>query len=144
MSEFKIKKTNRRWSAERVISEIKALKDRSAKFNQKTFPSLYGASIRHFGSWKKAVEAAGFPYEAISRKKATGYWDRERLVEAIQKLSEKHSNFVRKKHADLYSAALRIFGSWEKAVTASGFDYESIRKGWLEADATRLRFIKKR
>ena len=136
-------KSNRRWTADEVLKEIRSLTDLSAKYNQKSFPSLYGATIRHFGSWKKAIEAAGFSYDTVTRRKLAGYWTKDRLIEAIQALPEKHSNYVRKKHAGLYSAALRLYGSWGKAVCAAGIDYESVRKGWLHADSTRLRFIKK-
>lgn len=142
MSDPKIK-SNRRWTKEEVLREIRSLSNLSAKFNQRSFPSLYGATIRHFGSWKNAIEAAGFHYPEVVKRKMPGYWNKERLIEAIQGLPKKHSNLVRRKHADLYSAGLRLFGSWEKAVKAAGFNYEEIRRGWLQSDANQLRYRKK-
>ncbi len=138
-----ITKSNRRWTKAEILREIRSLTNLSAKSNQRGFPSLYGATIRHFGSWRKAVEAAGFNYSEVVKRKMPGYWNRERLIKAIQQLSEKHSNLVRKKHADLYSAGLRLFGSWEEAVKAAGFNYEEIRKGWLHSDDSQMRYRKK-
>lgn len=118
----------RRWTRDTVLFEIRALPNFSAKRNQRSFPSLYGAAIRHFGSWRNAVEASGINYELSLKRKAPGYWNRERVVQAIRILSEKSSVYVRKEHADLYSAGLRVFGGWKEAVEAAGFDYGTVRK----------------
>jgi hypothetical protein len=125
-------KANRRWTKHSILDEIRMLVDRSAKQNQRERPSLYGACIRHFGSWKSAVEAAGFDYSISARRKVPGFWDHQRVIEAIRKLPEKNSNHARTKHADLYSAALRHFGSWKDAVEASGMSYDSVRKGHVK------------
>lgn len=120
-----------RWSSEDVLLQIKNLSDLSAKYNQKNFPSLYGAAVRHFGSWREAIEAAGVPYSTVSKRKPAGYWSKERVIHAIQSLPEKRSGLVRKKHSDVYNAAMRYFASWKDAVNAAGFDYEVIRRGWV-------------
>ncbi len=88
--------------------------------------------MRHFGSWRAAVEAAGFQYQKVVGRKLPGYWNRERCIKAIDRLSERHSSHVRRQKPALYSAALRIFGSWQAAIEAAGYDYQSIRKGWVD------------
>ena len=63
------------------------------------------------------------------------YWSAPKVIEAIHALREgKNSGYVRKHHAALYNAALRIFGDWKSAIKAAGLDYYSIRRGWLKED----------
>lgn len=120
----------RKWSKEAILDEISQLTEISAKKIQCDRSSLYGAAIRYFGSWKKAVEAAGFDYSRVRKSKIKGYWSPQTVTQKILTLNEKHSAIVRKFNADLYNAALRIFGSWEKAILASGLDYKDVQKEW--------------
>lgn len=120
-------KTYRRWTKETIIQEISLIPDYSAKSVQRLRPELYGAAVRHFGSWKKAVECCGLDYFTARKKRPLGYWTQETVIKSIANLEQKHSAYVRKKHADLYNAALRTFGSWEKAIVAAGLDYKSIK-----------------
>lgn len=139
MSELTERKRRRRWSAEQVITEIKNLEDRSAKSIQRKKPSLYGAAVRHFGSWKGAVEKAGYDYPSVAKRKGPGHWSREKILEEIKALEQRNSGYVRKKRAALYNAALRLFSSWKEAVEAAGFDYQKEVKGWISsADQDRL------
>lgn len=121
--------SNRRWSKTAIVEEIKNLPEYSAKYVQRARPELYGAAVRHFGSWKSAVEESGLDYANARKKRPLGYWTRETVIENIRTTEKKHSAYVRKKHADLYNAALRIFGSWKNAVEAAGYDYRDIQKG---------------
>lgn len=136
-------KFRRRWSSKLVTDSIGELENRSAKFNQTKNPGLYGAAIRYFGSWKTAVEATGFDYQDVAKRKVPGYWQKDKIVEEIKKLEEKSSGFVRKFRRGLYSAALRLFCSWESAVRAAGFNYSEIRKDWIPIDAQHLRYKKR-
>lgn len=124
-------KRQRRWSPEEILEELRSASNLSAKFNQRTNSRLYGAAVRCFGSWKKAVIAAGFDYPSQSRRKLPGYWSKERVIEEILKLPEKNSGYARKNAAALYNAALRRFESWKAALEAAGFDYQSVVKGWI-------------
>jgi hypothetical protein len=126
------RKRFRRWTRDEVLNEIRNLSDRSAKVNQREFPTLYGAAVRHFKNWKGAITAAGLTYESITKRKPTGYWTREKVIQTIQSLETKHSSAVRKSHSDLYNAALRLFRSWKAAVVAAGYNYEEVRKGWVQ------------
>jgi hypothetical protein len=132
----------KRWSPEEVVRELRAESDLSAKHVQKTNSSLYGAALRHFKSWRAAVEAAGFDYHLVARRQIPGYWTKELIIGKIKELSPKNSNYARKHHASLYNAALRRFKSWKAAVEASGIDYDTVKKGWVSEDGE-IRFQKR-
>jgi hypothetical protein len=131
------------WSAEKVLSRLRRLSDLSAKKNQRDHADLYGAAIRYFGSWKIAVERAGFNYSEIVKRKSPGQWSQERIIEKIGNLREKNSNSVRQAHCDLYSAAIRQFGSWKSAIEAAGFKYQDIRRDWVPVDGSSFRLKRK-
>ena len=132
----------KRWSAEEVLTTIQGLSDRSAKAVQRSTPALYGAAVRIFGSWRAAIGAAGQDYGGIRKRRPPGFWTGDRISQDILNLTDRSSSVIRKDRADLYSAALRIYGSWQKAVEAAGFNYSQILRGWVAADALRLRFRK--
>ncbi|HAZ14665.1 MAG: hypothetical protein A2X86_06255 [Bdellovibrionales bacterium GWA2_49_15] len=140
---MKIKHSSRRWTIERILCEILKLPEVSAKHAQHLHADLYSAAIRHFSSWRKAVEAAGFEYQRVSKRKLRGHWSCERIVAEITQLSKKNSNHVRSNRRDLYSAAIRLFGNWQSAVEAAGFNYDEIRQDWVSSDADKIRFRKK-
>jgi len=58
-------------------------------------------------------------------------WSKEKIISAIldfKKNKKKlNSNHVQINHNLLYAAALRYFGSWEKAIGASGLNYSNVR-----------------
>jgi hypothetical protein len=118
----------KKWSKELVISELKAVEDLSAKINQRERPSLYGAAVRYFGSWKVAVERAGIDYDHSRKRRQKGHWNAEKVLEEVRKLENKSSGHVRANTPGLYSAALRIFGGWKQTIEAAGLDYQSIKK----------------
>jgi hypothetical protein len=77
------------------------------------------AAIGLFGSWGRALTAAG-----LTPPKPRALWTRERIVDAIQMMHQQgtslKSSAVRKTQRSLHAAALRQFGSWRSALTASG------------------------
>lgn len=122
------RKQHQRWSTTKVLRQIRGLQSLSAKACQEIHPSLYGAAVRYFGSWKKAVEQAGFDYRGALVRRSPGYWSEELVTNEIKKLPQKKSSFVRQNHRALYSAAIRLFASWKQAVESAGFSYEDVRK----------------
>lgn len=124
------------WTKDKVIEEI-------IRRHRKKLP-LDGASLRNngdckllsggtyvFGSWKKAIKAAGLDYNSITYAKID-YWNKKRIIAEIRGFARTGvrlaSKFVQTYHGDLYSAALDCFGLWGKAVEAAGLDYDSIRE----------------
>lgn len=88
---------------------------------------LVGAGKRIFGSWRAAIVAAGLNYDNVRAMKLN-YWTPELVVEEIKgyvdagnRLSLKSTQQDR---ADLVGAAIKYFGSWDRAVTSAGFNYQ--------------------
>ncbi|HEY5383081.1 MAG TPA: hypothetical protein VIJ88_00815 [Candidatus Paceibacterota bacterium] len=100
-----------------------------AKFTSLNCPNLYQAACKYIGSWKLAVEAAGFTYADIRVGKA---WSRELVIEGIQKRVSQglaiSSHAVQVEDYYLANAARKHFGSWKLAVEAAGFNYKDVNK----------------
>lgn len=114
----------RRWTSEKIISHILAregVEPLNSHYYATTYPDVYAAAERFFGSWCNTLESCGFSYQEI-RKYRT--WNRERVLNEIRKLSEVHSplssKFVQTDHRPLYMAALKRFGNWGNATRAGG------------------------
>mgnify|MGYP001626209030 CR=1 FL=1 len=121
-----------RWSHERIIEEIRKLHEQGIPLNmasvRRVFPSLVATacSRKYFGSWKAAVEAAGFNYDEILQVKR---WSKERVLEEIRQLHEKGEDLrpsaVARMCQMLLMAARKFFGGWREAVIAAGIDYDA-------------------
>lgn len=108
---------------------------------------LYEAARRHFGTWSKAIRAAGIPTEqlclskdrhcndqeagaktmkdaGISRSQRYQKWSRQRIIEEIlsrqQAGKSLHYKAVNDDQITLFYAAVRYFGSWNRALRAAG------------------------
>lgn len=127
------------WSQERVIATIKQLErsgeNISLRHIMRTQLKLYGAAKRHCGSWKKAVEAAGYDYAAHSVSQ-WGFWTQRTVVKAIRARKRKglplNPTSVIATHYGLYMAAVRLFGrkGWAKAVRRAGFKPVNLGSFW--------------
>lgn len=78
---------------------------------------LYAAALLAFGSWSKAIEAAGFSYEDVKIRPFT----KQEVIEKLTALAESGEPILEKDHEfKLGSAARRHFGSWKEATVAAG------------------------
>lgn len=138
--------TNRiKWTKELVISEVKVIKESGEPLNashvMKVNSKLYGAARKHLGSWKEAVELAGYNYEEVNLRSNEKKWNKEEIITEIKRLFEEgeqlNSDYIQKNFTKLHSASQRYFDSWGEAVDLAGFDYEEI-KGikWTEETVT--------
>lgn len=132
-----------RWSLERIVEEIRKLHEKGISLNmasaREVFPSLVATacSRKYFGSWRAAIEAAGFNYDEILLVK---HWSKERVIEEIRQLYEKGEDLrpsaIARLCQTLPMAAKKFFGGWREAVIAAGIDYDSYivkrRTGQLE------------
>lgn len=118
-------KTYSRWPPLRVLATIRALSRRRRPVRQaqlrRRFAPLLAAARRIYGSWPKAVVAAGVdPF----RFRQVAPWTKERIIEAVLTRALKNeplgSRTVRPR--SLAEAAARLYGSWGSALAAAGLD----------------------
>lgn len=57
-----------KWSKEQVLEEVRKAESRSLLLTYRDRLALYSAARREFGSWKKALEAAGYKLTKGSHK----------------------------------------------------------------------------
>lgn len=125
---------NLRWSADRVISEIREWKDQGqplyANFVRQNFQELLAAAIRYYGSWQKALEAAGIAYTEVRKYRR---WSKESILQEIQQLASQGVDLsframALSQHNAMVYAAIRpkYFGNWRTALEAAGLASEEI------------------
>ncbi len=103
-----------------------------------TAPDLHKAGIRLCGTWKKAIEAAGFDYAEMLGKARSRYPTAESVIREIQ---DRHKNelplnapdvsYHRGPHRNIafYNAAKHQFGSWRVAIESAGLNLAKVRPG---------------
>ena len=101
----------------------------------RAFPTLYWAARKRFGTWRAAMEAAGF--QPQPRRK----WTREMLITAIRE-HEQHGTLskVWKHDKVLFSAANKHFGGWQKALAIAGLTPRTIERWSKERIIAELRY----
>ena len=125
---------NLRWSAERVISEVRQWRDQGqplyANHIRKNFQELLAAAIRYYGSWQKALEAADIPYNEVRKSRR---WSKDSIIREIQQLHSlgvdlSFRSMALSQHNAMVYAAIRpkYFGSWRAALEAAGLVSEEI------------------
>ena len=96
--------------------------------------SLVSAAAYHFGSYRKAVEKAGIPYDAIMRRPR---WTKTAIIALIKNAKREdqdlHWSAVTKRRDEVGKAAFaslqqRLFGSWDRALTAAGLDADDVNR----------------
>lgn len=130
--------SKRKWDSSRITRTIRAFHrqglDISYNAMARIHQGLVSASNYYFGSYRRAVEAAGFDYSNIQRKPR---WNRSRVVEVIRKAHKAGEDLswamVSKRRDDLGCAAKaairdRTFGNWNDALKAAGLDPDQISR----------------
>lgn len=133
-----------RWTAEQVLAEIRAWRDRGeplyANHVRSEYQELLAAAIRYFGSWQKSVELAGIPYEQVRKYRK---WSNEAIIQEIRDLHARgvdlsFRSMALSQHNAMVYAAIRpkYFGSWKAALEAAGLEAEEIYRyrSWEETD----------
>jgi hypothetical protein len=140
----------RSWSKEIIISELQKRKKKGLSLRpsdiHKECGVLYSASVRHFGSWKKAISAAGLKYEGRSHRK----WDKKKVIREIRKRKKDGLSMsvevILKEDPSLYLSAWKFFGSWRNAMRSSGLKYDKpVPQKWSrEKVINEIRKLKKK
>lgn len=121
-----------KWSAEKVKSEIRKRFGLGEDISVKSIKGtpLYMAAYRYLGSYRKAVDAAGIPYESVWRRPRPKR-DKAAVIAELQALHRSGVKLapttVSNTNSPLFVSARHRFGSYRAALEAGGIDYESIR-----------------
>lgn len=126
------------WNKPRLIQKIRQLyrsgEDMSYNAMCRKLQALVSASAYHFGSYRRAVQAADLDYAAIIRRPR---WTRQAVIKEIKKGfragEDLNWSSVTKRRDELGHAAFaalqpRLFGRWDKALQAAGLDPDEISR----------------
>ena len=136
-----LKRVKQRWNRDEILIRIREMHSQGhdlldPKFKTKN-RSLYLAACAHryFGSWRRAVQAAGLDHE---RMRESRVWTRQRILRTIQELAAEGRPlgwaFIEEHEPGIYRAARRKenFGSWAQALEAAGVDGAQSRAAGLD------------
>jgi hypothetical protein len=123
------------WSKELVIKAIRrrsrARQDLSPGYLVIHEKRLYLAACTHFGSYRKAVMAAGIDYQKKVLRPPGLRWPERKVLAEIkrqQRLGKDLAhNAMRSRNESLVFAASRRFGTYAAAVEAAGINYQSVK-----------------
>jgi len=127
-----------RWKKQRIVAYIQGLKDRGEDLSYNRIASkragLLSAANYHFGSWRRAVEAAGIDYARGVRR--IPKWTKDKIVGTIRAARDSSVDLswtnVSKhpRYSGMAYAAIRNsrFGSWDEALRAAGINPSQVRR----------------
>jgi molybdenum-dependent DNA-binding transcriptional regulator ModE len=123
-----------RWNPSLILQTIRKLhrqkKPMWSRQIRETNGALHSAAIHWFGSYRKAVAAAGIDYRSIQRI-VPGRWSPQNVQRELRRLhrnkSALHHAALERENPALMLAAYRYFGSYSSAVSAAGLNYDHIR-----------------
>jgi len=120
-------KTHDLWTPSKILTRIRTLSRRKNPPRpgelKRRHAYLMHAARKCFGSWTKAVEAAGVDPQKLRRVMP---WTEDRIIEAIltRALNGESLGDRSVEPRSLAGAAARVFGSWKAALEAAGIDPE--------------------
>jgi len=126
------------WTKDEIVKAIKRAyaQGRDLSYNGMAAKqqSLVSAAAYHFGSYRKAVERAGVDYAEVTRRPR---WNKQRIIALVKSArrdeQDLHWSAVTKRRDELGRAAFaslqpRLFGSWDRALTAAGLDADDVNR----------------
>jgi len=127
----RIRRGEQIWSKDKIVRAIRKHEGEGADLLSAEFKrahkQLYSAACarRYFGSWRRAIEAAGLDYDGI---RGNHFWSRAKIIATIREFRVQgvplNWSSISRDQAGLYRAARRKenFGSWQAALRAAGID----------------------
>jgi len=119
----------RRWTPQKVVQELCRLHSEGHGLAdsqvRRRWPQLAAAARNYFGSYRRAIEAAGFDYADV---RCDGrVWSRNRIIQILRELHRGGADLrvsrVMKDVPGLEPAARKYFGGYRQAMLASGLRY---------------------
>lgn len=114
---------SRELTPERTAQQLRRLcttgYDLGAMINRSRDRPLYEAALRHHGSWRAALTAAGINRANVSRRRPKNF-DRETMILWMKERQTSGKSLIWTEvcleHRDKALAIRRTFGSWQRAV----------------------------
>ena len=137
----------RLWTPEFIIHAIQTLRHEGLPSNTDSVyrHSIFRMAHREFGSWEKAVEAAGIAYAEVrigpEKRKDSSLWSKETIISELQRRKslglQLQRRVLKDEHPKLIKALNRLYGKdgWQQAMIDSGFDPGSFEYGLYRAVA---------
>lgn len=126
------------WTKDEIVKAVKKLyaQGRDLSYNAMAArqQALVSAAAYHFGSYRSAVEKAGIDYAEVTRRPR---WTRLKIITLIKSARRRdddlHWSAVTRRRDELGRAAFaslqpRLFGSWDRALTAAGLDADDVNR----------------
>lgn len=113
------------WTPSRIMNTIRSLARRKRPLSGSEIRGRYGhvvaAGRRQFGSWSKAVIAAGVDPATLRRAPP---WTAERVIEAVLRraLTGEPLGSREVRPRSLADAGAKVFGNWGAALRSAGLD----------------------
>lgn len=127
-----------KWDRDRIVLKLRELhgKRQSLAYTDlcKRQQALLSAACYHFGSYQRAVEAAGIDYASVVQRPR---WSKQRIISMIKQAKrageDLHWGAVTRRKDDLARAAFaalqrRLFGRWDRALHAAGLDADDVAR----------------
>lgn len=133
-----IKRVKQRWSREEILRQIREHDKQGEDLLHPGFKikhrSLYLAACAHryFGSWRRAIEAAGLDHETMRESRV---WTKTRILRTIQDMARQGKPlgwaYIEEHCPGIYRAARRKenFGSWTNALIEAGVQPGGAQRG---------------
>lgn len=129
-----------RWTRAQIVAEFKRRYNEGKTLRRSEIlrkePKLHRfcyAVLHQFGSWNKALRAAGLNPDAIRNR--DGLWPKAKVLAGIRKRFAEgkllNTDRMLREDLPLHAAGRRHFGTWKQAVEKAGIDYNIVRGGLL-------------
>jgi len=122
------------WNRKRIKEELMQYQKAGGSLSYNEFerqhPKILHASLYHFGGWKNVLSAIGVNYRAVRKLEK---WNKKKVKERIRTLKEKGMDLswramFRQGQGVVVSMANYYYGSWQRAITRTGLNYQEIKK----------------
>jgi len=126
------------WNKDRILRELRKLEksgtDLSYNALARKQQSLVSAAAYHFGTYRRAVERAGFDYAEVTKRPR---WTKSAVISLIKDARRQgedlHWSAVTRRRDELAKGAFaslqpRLFGSWDRALHAAGLDADEVNR----------------
>ena len=124
------------WTKQQIVAELKRLNRQRSDLSYNALArrkqALVSAAAYHFGSYRRAVERAGIDYAGVTRRPR---WSKQSIIALIKQARRRHEELhwsaVVARGDELTRAAFaslqsRLFGRWDRALSAAGLDADDV------------------